>query len=293
MDFFDKKITQNILLSLAHKTNTLKALNSANSHDLSFIRFYLKQNENYTDIFLDKTIERQKINLEKFKINSINFLDPLYPKKLKNLEHLPLVLFYKGNIFRLHDNPILGVVGTRKPSLYGQKLVEYFIRPLTAQDCTLISGLAMGIDSLAHLHSLLKGIYNIAVLGSSLEIITPTQNQALSEKILDNDGLLLSEYLPGTHALARHFPRRNRIIAAICDVLWIPEALKNSGTRHTLKSNLELGKTVYCTPGDIFNECSALPNQLIHDGAMVALHYEDLKLALKNSSNENLYQLSS
>lgn len=170
------------------------------------------------------------------------------------------------------------IVGTRKPSSYGRSAVKDLITQLAGYSVCIVSGLAYGIDSLAHEAALEAKIPTIAVPGSGLDddSIYPRAHTALAQKILETDGLLLSEYPPGTSARNYFFPERNRIMAAIADLIIVIEAQERSGTLITTRFGLDLGKDVCAVPGPIDSVLSSGTNLLIQQGAYPILSAKDI-----------------
>ncbi len=164
---------------------------------------------------------------------------------------------------------ILTVVGSRKNTLYGKQALEMLINSLQGENVIVLSGLAYGIDALAHTLALKNNIVTIAIPGSGLseKVLYPSAHRALAKDILGYDGLLISELPPETSASPWTFPSRNRIMAALSDALLVVEAEEKSGTLVTARQALELGRDIGAIPGDIFSPTSSGTNMLIHEGA--------------------------
>ena len=203
------------------------------------------------------------------KCKTMTAIDYDYPEKLKQIFHPPLVLFYYGDITLLDDNQKkYGVVGARKYTEHGEFVTKKIVSEM-ARGTVLVSGLAKGIDALAHQAAIDHGGRTIAVLGSGIDNCYPTENIELYEKI-KKEHLLISEYPFNSEPASMHFPMRNRIIAALSDVLVVPQVRSlQSGTMITVEYMLTLGRKIYVAPNP-FNEDSA-NNDLISEGAdMVA-----------------------
>jgi DNA processing protein len=198
-----------------------------------------------------------------------------YPENLKNIEAPPFTLFCKGDISLLNSEGI-AVVGTRTPTSYGKIVTEQFCRGLVQNDFTIISGLACGVDTIAHKTALENNGKTIAVLGGGFDNIYPAMNINLSKQIIEN-GLLVSEYRPNFNPTVYTFPFRNRIIAGLSKGVLITEAGEKSGALHTKEFALEMGKEVFAVPGNVTNLMSKGTNRLIRSaqGACV-LNYEDI-----------------
>lgn len=184
-----------------------------------------------------------------------------FPKKLREIGDAPLYLFCKGDLSLLNKTSI-AIVGTRSPSNYGRIVTDRLAGELASSGVVIVSGLAYGIDSIAHRKALEVGGKTIAVLGSGFNQIYPASHTALSQEIA-NKGLLISEYCPSTKATKFTFPMRNRIVAGLSEGVLITEAGTKSGTVHTKDFALDYGRMVFAVPGNIDSEKSSLPNQLI------------------------------
>ena len=212
----------------------------------------------------ENRVENFLRNMENEGIILINKLDKRYPSRLLGLDDTPFFLFCKGDISLLEKGG-LAVVGSRKPSPYGRIVTERFVRDVASAGVTIISGLAYGVDSIAHRKCLEVGGKTIAVLGGGLHEIYPPQHEDLAREIAEK-GLLVSEYSPCHRATKFTFPQRNRIIAGLSDGVLITEASYGSGTLHTRDFALEYGKNLYAIPGNIDSELSALTNEIIKTG---------------------------
>ena len=191
------------------------------------------------------------------------------PRNLQNIPSPPNNLYVKGDGFEeLLKRPKIAVVGSRKYSPYGRQITELFSYELASQGVIIISGLALGIDSIAHKTALENKGSTIAVLPCGLDIIYPGNHKQLSEDILKTGGALVSEYSHGTPALRHNFIARNRIISGLADALLITEAANRSGTLHTANFALEQGKPVLSAPGNITSANSEGTNTLIKSGAI-------------------------
>ena len=225
-----------------------------------------------TDIDPDKILE----NLTKENIYAISVRDGLYPPLLKEIYNPPQVLYYKGVLIE-NESANLAVVGTRKFTPYGKRIVEDIIRKVSNQ-LAVISGLAIGIDTLAHDNALAAKGRTIAVLGSGLDKqnIYPVQNRFLAERIVAEGGALISEFVPGTPALKHHFPQRNRIISGLSLGTLVIEADQKSGSLITAKFALEQNREVFAVPGPIYSQFSLGTNSLIKEGAKAVTRAEDI-----------------
>ncbi len=230
--------------------------------------------------------------LEKERISFITWDDPGYPSLLKEISSPPPVLYYKGRLDDKTDKR-LAVVGSRKFSAYGEKAIAALLPEVINSGITIISGLALGIDSLAHQKALEFKGKTWAVLGSGLDrkSLYPAGNRRLAQAIIDSGGALISEFPPGTPPYKQNFPQRNRIIAGLAQATLVIEAKEKSGALITADYALEENREVLAVPGNIFSEFSAGPNRLIKLGAKMITAPEDILevygLDKKLSDNSN------
>lgn len=204
-------------------------------------------------------------------------LNKLYPPRLRNIPDAPAILYLKTKLGRrelanLWEKPAVAVVGTRRMSAYGKKMTENFVRQLTEKGIVIVSGMAAGIDGVAHRTAIENHGQTIAVLGSGLDIIYPKENQDIWEKA----DVVLSEFSAGTRPLAKNFPRRNRIISGLSEAVLVVEAAKKSGSMITARLAAEQGKEVLAVPGRIDIGLSDGTNFLISQGAKPASCVEDI-----------------
>jgi len=197
-----------------------------------------------------------------------------YPYTLHVLPDPPPVLYYKGVLPKLWDRSI-SMVGTRRPTRGGEKFVRQLASKIAAQDVLIVSGMARGIDTAAHLGALDACGHTVAVLGCGADRVYPKENQAVYEQIIQN-GAVISEFRPDTPPIAENFPRRNRIIAAISAATVVAEGGGKSGARITADIALSLGKQVFAIPCEPGSNVSDLPISLLKSGAPILSETEDL-----------------
>ncbi len=212
-------------------------------------------------------------------MSKISIKDKDYPLLLKQIYDPPKNLFYLGKI-KAKENFPLAVVGTRKMSTYGQATTKFLVKELVAQGLTIVSGLALGIDTLAHQTALKAKGKTIAVLGSGLNRIYPRENKKLAQEIVDAGGALVSEYPPDTPPSHWTFPARNRIISGMSWGTLVIEAPEKSGALITARFSLDQGREVFAVPGNIYQTNSVGVHKLIKMGAQAVTTPEDILTAL-------------
>jgi len=265
-------------LNLAFQKNFLKIYSFVKNFSSPSLAFSVLEKEKKINIDPLKEWKKLKEN----KIEFIPFWEDYYPSFLKEIPYFPFGLYFKSKIFSkknfselLASHPTLSVVGTRKASLYGKKVVEKLIKDLKDFNFIIISGLAYGIDSLVHKSCLKNNLLTFAVLASGLNNITPLSNYQLSEKILKK-GALISEFPLNTPSLKQYFPWRNRIISALSLGTLVVEAPEKSGALITAHFALEQNKELFAIPGSIFDNNSKGCHQLIKNGAKLVENSNDI-----------------
>ncbi len=223
----------------------------------------------YKSKIKNRNVSRDLKYIEKNNVKVLSYFDDGYPESLKEIPYPPLVLYVKGELRKDIELPI-AVVGTRYPSGYGEKVVKYLVENLVEAGFSTISGLAMGIDAMAHAWTLNKGGYTIAVLGCGIDIVYPQKNKELFKRITQK-GCIISEFPISTQPNRYNFPARNRIIAALSKGTIVVEADIKSGSLITARLTAEFGKPVFAVPGEIFSKRSRGTNKLISDGAIPIL----------------------
>ncbi|NLI94402.1 MAG: DNA-protecting protein DprA [Erysipelotrichaceae bacterium] len=209
----------------------------------------------------------------------LTIVDKNYPEAFRNMYRPPLVIFYYGDISLIEEQNIIAVVGTRKPSDYGKKHTRIITSELTEAGYVIVSGMAKGIDTLAHETCLNKNGKTVAVLGSGINNPYPKRNALLYQSIINNGGLILSEYPDKVEPKKENFPFRNRIVAALVRGILVTEAHAKSGTLITVGYGLMLGRDIYCVPHEIGT--SSTCNRLIKEGAMLIEDAEDIMKSLE------------
>ncbi len=260
-------------------------LSDKDIYNLKNINSNIKQN-----IVKYKSIANLETIKKEFEDKSINYVcikDKEYPNNLKHIYNPPNILFYKGDISILNKDIGLAMVGSRKCTDYGIHCAKTISNQLSDLGINIISGLAIGIDYYSHLGCLNGKSKTIAVLPSSVDNPLPKQNLKISEKILENGGLLLSQYLPNERVYPSNFCIRNRIISGISDGVIVVEAGENSGALITVDYALEQGKNVFAVPGRINSYMSKGCHKIIKEGAKLIENIEDILSEYQISSIKN------
>jgi DNA processing protein len=231
--------------------------------------------ENVTPLYAEKEMEL----CVKKGFDFLLYSDGDYPALLKEIVDPPLLLYKKGTLFA-NDQNAIAIVGTRHPSFYGRTQAKRFAQDLAARGLTIVSGLARGIDQVAH-DGALHVSYGrtIAVMGCGLDVIYPKENEGLYQKIAER-GAVLSEYPLGTPPLPENFPRRNRILAGLSYATLVVEAHSRSGSLITAHQAVEQGREVFALPGPVDQLTSRGTHQLIKEGAYLVETSEDILLVL-------------
>ncbi len=209
--------------------------------------------------------------LQKKQISFITPEDKDFPERLKNLPNCPFVLYCSGNKKLLNESPSLAVVGTRKITDYGRQVTEQFVEVLSTSGLVIVSGLAMGVDAVAHQTALDCGGKTIAVLGSGVDVCHPSSNRKLYGEIVAKNGLIVSEYPAGTLPSIGSFPARNRIIAGLTDGVLVTEGALDSGSLITADWAFQLGRPVFAVPGPVTSALSQGPYALLEKGGTLAI----------------------
>lgn len=211
--------------------------------------------------------------LEKRGISWVTLADPEYPELLREIHDPPLTLYLKGSGRCWGEYP-LAVVGTRRCSHYGRRAAEEIVGRLPSR-VSVISGMAAGIDGVAHRAALKKGVPTVAVLGTGVDIVYPSVNRPLYRELLE-EGTLVSEFPPGTGPQKHHFPQRNRIISGLSRGVLVVESSQKSGSLITASFALAQGRDVFAVPGSIFRQSCAGTNALIKEGAVPVTRGSDI-----------------
>lgn len=222
--------------------------------------------------------EREMIRLGKKDIWIMTQWHDDYPKLLKNINDPPICVFGKGdrNSIDLNNETCIGIVGARKNTPYGQYVAEELGKACAAAGLVIVSGMASGIDTISHKAAIEKQARTIAVLGTAIDVIYPSENKELHDQILKEYGIIISEYPPGYITGPGMFVLRNRIIVGLSKAIIVVEGGKHSGTLTTARYAAENGRDVYAVPGPITSEMSIGPHILLREGARILSNPSEL-----------------
>lgn len=223
--------------------------------------------------FYNQQAEAKIVQIKK-QCQIISFFDQMYPQKLREIYRPPLILFAQGNLKLLQEN-VITIVGSRQATDYSQLVLNKIVPQLVKSNFVIASGLAMGVDVMAHSATLNNGGKTIAVIGNGLNHFYPERNSQIQRQII-NEGLVLSEYLPDTPPRPFRFPERNRILAGIADSVIVTEAKEKSGSLITANIALQENRNIYAVPGPINSQLSIGPNKLIAAGATPITDFSSL-----------------
>ncbi|WP_172679246.1 DNA-processing protein DprA [Paenibacillus pini] len=245
-----------------------------NSRDWENHGFSVEQSNKLKQQISTSWIDKRKAEIESQGIQVLTAIDENYPVLLLESPEPPWVLYCRGRTDLLHSSSI-AMVGTRVPTAYGRKVGTEIAKDLCSGGLTVVSGMARGIDSVCHESALVSAGNTIAVLGTAMDTIYPPENRSLYERIKDN-GLLISEYPPGTASHPGLFPQRNRIIAGLSLGVLVVEADLRSGSLITTDAALEAGRDVFAVPGPITSPKSRGALGLIKQGAKMVISASDI-----------------
>ncbi|MEW8993457.1 DNA-processing protein DprA [Clostridium sp.] len=269
------EVSNNIKKCIYHEYNDFDTLRKIVFNDnMTLLPEKIVEKFQKSYIKIEELASQEYKPLKDINICTINDVD--YPKSLLQYDDAPFGMFYKGNISMINEKKNISIVGSRKCSRYGIDVTNSMVEQLSPYEINIVSGMAKGIDSVAHKAAIKNKINTVAVLGSGIDVIYPKENCRLYHEILEKDGCIISEFPLGTPPLSRNFPMRNRIISGICELLIVTEGGEKSGTLITVGAALEQGKNIIVVPGSIFSSESKGTNKLIKDGAYVYTDIEDV-----------------
>ena len=259
-------VSEDTRLQLLHAFSSPEDVYFADRGDLALVKGIKKEE---LQVLENRSLDAAEQILEKCgkkEIFVVTYADALYPQRLKNIYHPPLLLYGKGKMPLFDEEVAVAVVGTRDCTPYGIRCAEKLGYELSQQGALVISGMARGIDTAAMEGALRFGGFTCGVLGGGVDVVYPKENRRLYEDVAAR-GVLLSEYPPETEPKSWHFPHRNRIMSGLAVATLVVEAPETSGALITAKAAWEQGRDVFAVPGSIFAKESVGRHQLIRDGA--------------------------
>lgn len=259
---------------LLEKFETLENAWKASAQELLSIGLSEKLVSNFVSKRKQLDLDAVWTKIEEKGIEVLTWEDQNYPGKLLEIDQPPPVLYTRGKI-NSEDDWAIAIVGTRRMTVYGRQVTQDLGTILAAKGVTVVSGLARGIDSIAHTAALDSGGRTLAVLGCGVDIIYPPENRKLYERIVES-GAVISEYPPGTMPESSNFPPRNRIISGLSQATVVVEAGETSGALITASFAANQGREVFVVPGNILAPQSMGCNRLIRDGARILLNPNDV-----------------
>lgn len=263
-EFFDYDIKRAFLAN----ENNLKQV--CDYYQMSFPKDFLSKiakldpDECFNKAFKDKNVK------------ILTFNDEKYPPLLKQIPDFPLSLYYKGNLDIINYKYPIAIVGSRLASMRAKCALSNIIKNLENSEIVVVSGLASGIDAQAHISAINNNLKTIAVIGSGLDYMYPSQNKKLYKEIEEKSGVIFSEYPLGTRPLAYNFPQRNRIVVGISKGTLVAEARVKSGAMISANLTLDYNRELMCMPGDILNPNTSGIYELIKNGAGIITSHKDL-----------------
>lgn len=219
-------------------------------------------------------------------VNSLELSDQGFSAILATIPQPPRQIYVDGSLPDFNATPCLAVVGSRKVSPYGRHMTTQLVGDLARRGVIIVSGLALGVDGIAHRAALDAGGITVAVLPGGLDHIYPSSHHHLAKEIVSKGGALISEYAPGQSPRKEYFIARNRLVSGLADGVLITEAAEKSGTLHTANFALDQGKTVLAVPGNATNPMSVGTNNLIKAGAIMVTEANDVFFALDMQDSE-------
>lgn len=269
--FSNLDISNKSKLKLLEKFENSEIIWNLNKRELEYFEFSENCIEKILVVAKKRNLEKYRSFMEKSRIDLILCNSDKYPNSLKVIENRPAFLYVRGRLENLYGDCV-AIIGSRDASSYGKFVSRKIAKELADKSVNIVSGLALGIDKYAHLGALESKIgKTIAVLGTGIgdNDIYPFENKKVFERILENDGTIISEFKLGTKPEKYNFPMRNRIISGLSKKIIVVEAKENSGSLITVNYALEQGKDIFAVPGNITSLNSSGTNKLIAEGAQI------------------------
>ena len=276
--FSNLDVSNNVKLKLIKEFKKVENIWRLNEKELIEKGFKEKNINKILDDKYRLNLDKYADYMEKNKIDLILCNNEKYPNSLQFIENKPAFLYVRGDIENLYDDSV-AIIGSRNASEYGKFTARKIAKEIADKNVNIVSGLAIGIDKYAHLGALESNIgKTIAVLGTGVldKDIYPLQNKRIFDRILENDGTIVSEFKLGTKPEKYNFPIRNRIISGLSKKIIVVEATENSGSLITAKFALEQGKDIFAVPGNITSNSSIGTNNLIFEGANIFRNIDDI-----------------
>jgi DNA processing protein len=248
---------------------------NANESQLQRIGIDRRALQSFLSARAEMDLDAEMARVEAAGIEILVWDSPEYPRYLKEIPGPPPVLYINGDLKEI-DQWAVAVVGTRRFTTYGRQITQELVSGLVRSEVTIVSGLAKGIDAVAHKTALDMGGRTMAILGSGLDNIYPPENRALAARIMEGNGALMSEYALGVKPDAKNFPPRNRVISGLSLGVVVVEAGERSGASITAGFALEQGRDVFAVPGNVNSPASAGTNRLIQQGAKLVASVGDI-----------------
>lgn len=268
-----EKLTETKLYNLLEEFGSAKKIISAPQKK---IRAYVGSEiaRSITSFAIDDVLSRKDELVREMSASIVPYYKEEYPAWLKNIAHFPPVIFMRGNVLP-EDETSIAVIGTRGATVYGKEIARSFASAFAEAGVTVVSGMARGIDTEAHVGAIQNKGRTIAVLGCGIDICYPPENRKLMAQIA-HSGAVISEFNIGTPPFAQNFPKRNRIVSGLAKALVAIEAKEKSGVMNTVKWALDQNKDVFAIPGNIYAKTSYGTNRLIKDGAIPVTSANDV-----------------
>ncbi|HRN71123.1 MAG TPA: DNA-processing protein DprA [Candidatus Woesebacteria bacterium] len=259
------------------KLGSIENIFSADKHILLSLLGTIRTKQ-FIDFKNTFDIKKELQSIQTAGITIITQEDSRFPKILLNIPDTPICLYVKGNLqkYDFEKDLLIAIVGTRKPTPYGEQITRLFASELAQQGVVIVSGLALGIDAIAHKATLDAEVRTIACFGCGVNIMYPAANRLLYKRILENDGLIISEFPPNMQAQPGLFVQRNRLISGLSKGILVSEGLKDSGSLITARYAAQQGKDVFAPPAPITSEFSEAPNLLLKEGAKLVTATKDI-----------------
>lgn len=255
-----------------------KAAYQASSRELTNVGLRSKLVESFVSFRNKFNPDSYFIRLQRLGVGAICLEEDNYPKLLKEIADAPFVIYAKsvGSINNFCETKSVAVVGTRKMTDYGKSVTERFTKELVANNFVIVSGLARGVDRIAHETTINNGGKTIAVFGTGFDSVYPPEHKTLAERIVESGGILISEFPPGARVARSNFVIRDRIISGLSLGVVVTEASERSGTMITARFAAEQGREVFAVPGPITSDTSKGTAELIKKGAKLVNKVEDI-----------------